>query len=685
MVLAKINQVTCAAGVNLTLPSAAEVSTGEDVLIRNTGANTLTVLGATGLTVSTIPAGTAQYLYVADNTTDAGVWGQVTFGAGSAQVNAAALAGFGLTAISATLNAATPTTATAGNYTVAASDRASLIEFNSGAAVMTLPVASTAGNNFLFYVKNAGTGAVSLTPQSSDTIDTQAVLILQPNESCMVVCSGSAWFTVGYGRSTLYQFNQLVLDVSASGGATITLTTTQASNKLLTFVGNPTGDVVVVVPNVVAIYYIQSNITTAHNITVKTAVGTGVIVSQSQRTVAIDDGTNVSSAVSVTSTTTFSLTDGSATAPAIFFSSQTNTGIYKFSTNGFGITVNGTSQVQVSSTGTEITGTLKSDGLFTASAGAAIAGTVGINGNIGVIGNETVTGTLNVTGTTTLAGVNNVGVLNNTGNIAASGTLGVGGTSTLAAVNASGTVSLAGALNVTGTTTLAATTISGTVTHTGTLNNNGALNVTGASVLNGALNVSGSGVLLGAGVASPATYVAPGATGNVLTSNGTTWTSQSSTAGTLQNSHQLSSSGAAIDFIPGPANLKRVTVSLRNVTNTVTGGVLTIQLIVNSAATSTGYVSACADTAGGGTFSSSTGFIISVVTAASNNNGLITLALLDPTTGLVACSGTVNVGNTNIEVSAGSATFTGSWNGVRVTSNNGGVFTGGEIGILYES
>lgn len=505
-VLTKILDISCAVGNTLTLPPANQVSTGEDAVIRNVGSQALTVLNASGGNVTSIPAGVALYLWVIDNSTVAGSWGQVTFGAGSASISAGAIAGLGLTAIAATLNAATPVFATAGNYVVTATDRAELIEFNAGAAVLTLPAVATAGNNFLFYVKNGGAGVVAVTPQSGEMIDNQATLGLQPNESAMVVCSGTAWFTVGYGRSILYQFSQLVLDVSAGG--TFTLNATQASNKLLTFVGNPAGNVTVVVPNVVAIYYIQSNLSTAHNVTVKTSAGTGVVVPQSGRTVAIDDGTNVSAAVSVTSTTNLALTDGTVSAPSLSFASQTNTGIYKLGSTGFGIAVAGIAALDVTPTGVEAHGTLQADGVLTAAVGATIT-TGGLTvsaGGITSTGATSLTGALNVTGTTTL-----------TGNEAISGTLNVTGTATLAAVTA------VGALNVTGNVG-----VTGNEAVSGTLNVTGATSLVNLSAT-GTLNVSGTGVVVGAGAGTAVAYIAPGTVGNVLTNVAGVWASAPAT------------------------------------------------------------------------------------------------------------------------------------------------------------
>ena len=104
-VVAAIIQVTATVGsLKLYLPSALQVSTGQSVLIQNIGANTFTVTDISGNTIVSIASGIAQYIFLTNNTTNNGTWSSVTFGAGTSSANAAALAGYGLTAISTTLN-----------------------------------------------------------------------------------------------------------------------------------------------------------------------------------------------------------------------------------------------------------------------------------------------------------------------------------------------------------------------------------------------------------------------------------------------------------------------------------------------------------------------------------------------------------------------------------------------------
>ena len=104
-VVAAIIDITATVGsLNVSMPSAQQVSTGQSVLIRNTGANTFTVVDYSGNTIVSIASGIAQYIYLTSNSTDNGVWSTVTFGAGTSAANANTLAGYGLKALNTTLN-----------------------------------------------------------------------------------------------------------------------------------------------------------------------------------------------------------------------------------------------------------------------------------------------------------------------------------------------------------------------------------------------------------------------------------------------------------------------------------------------------------------------------------------------------------------------------------------------------
>jgi hypothetical protein len=338
--IADIMDVTATVGsLSMTLPPADQVGPGQNILIRNVGLNSFSVLNAGSGAVGVVAPGAVVYLFVADNTSIAGTWGNVAFGVGTSSVDAAVLQGYGILAINTTLNQSHPVLATASNITIDSTHRAQMVNFTGGVQTCALTAAATIGDNFFTIIRNSGTGTLTIDPSGAELIDGVATFDMQPAESLILFCSGAQWYTVGYGRSLVYNFTQLVKDVSVAG--TFTLTANEAANKLLTFTGNPAGAVTIVVPNTVAVYYLLSSISTAQTITVKTAAGTGVALPQSQRIIAISDATNVYSAQSISATSAVSLIDGSVANPSLNFATQTNTGLYKYSVTGLGIAIAG--------------------------------------------------------------------------------------------------------------------------------------------------------------------------------------------------------------------------------------------------------------------------------------------------------------------------------------------------------
>lgn len=64
----------------------------------------------------------------------------------------------------------------------------------------TITAAATLGDGFIFGIRNNGTGIISVDPNSSETIDGATTLDLAPGYSCLVMCNGSAFITIGLTR-----------------------------------------------------------------------------------------------------------------------------------------------------------------------------------------------------------------------------------------------------------------------------------------------------------------------------------------------------------------------------------------------------------------------------------------------------------------------------------------------------
>jgi phage-related minor tail protein len=353
-VVASIIEVTATvASLNLVMPSAQQVSTGQSVLIRNIGANAFTVTDFSGNTIVSIASGIAEYIYVTNNSTDNGNWEAFTFGAGTSAANAATLAGYGIKAINTTLNQ---------NYTEASlfsdavlndTNRAQFLVWSAGVGTITLPTAASVGNGWFVMVRNGGSGIVTLTPSGTDTIDTNATQQLQLTESLVIVSNGTnGYSTFAYGRSNTFAYTQLAKTVATG---TYTLSAVEYANVVQEYFGALTGNVIIVLPSTVQIYYLNNQTTGSFSLTFKTSsVGAATVtVPQGQTLTVVCDGTNVynSSSASGGSITTLTIGTGSAASPSLNFSGDTNTGIYQPATDQIGFSLNGSNAMTLSATG----------------------------------------------------------------------------------------------------------------------------------------------------------------------------------------------------------------------------------------------------------------------------------------------------------------------------------------------
>jgi hypothetical protein len=351
-------------------------------LIRNTGGVTLTVKSFGGATtLATIPASgtvTAYYLYITTNATTTGTWGSIAFGAGTSNADAASLAGYGLTAIASTLNQSTPVTTFFSNYTAVAADRASVYVWTGGAGTLTLTSAVTLGNNWFMQIRNGGSGALTITPSGGQLIDGGANLILATSEACFICCSGTAFYTIGLGRNTEFNFTQLTYAVTSG---TYTLTSSQAANVIQKYTGTLSGNVTVYLPQTVQVYYILNQTdggATGYTITFRTNAGVTATVAAGSQSILVCDSANVYVGISNSGAgTSLTLTNGSVGSPSLAFVSETNTGIYRPAAFEFGISVVGTQRFKATTTGATVTGLLTSTAGVTTT---TVTATTGISG-----------------------------------------------------------------------------------------------------------------------------------------------------------------------------------------------------------------------------------------------------------------------------------------------------------------
>lgn len=330
---ARIMNVTATGAYQLRMPAANQASVGQDALIRNVGGTTFSVTDYGGTNViCTVAAGEAKYIYITANSTTTGTWGTIAFGAGSSTVDAAALAGYGLKAITTTLNQSHPVTNIASNFTADDTYRAKTVVWTGGVGTISLAAAATLGDDWFVLIRNGGTGLLTIDPNGAELINAAANLAMQIDDSAIICCSGSAFFTIGLGQATTFAYSQLVLPLAAYSGSTYTITPSQAQNTIIKTTGALTGAVTVQFPAAVQVYFVLNQTTGAYNVTFKTGIvgGLTATLQPNQQATLVCDGTNVLNATTViTGALAISLIDGSAGAPSLNFSLETNTGMYR--------------------------------------------------------------------------------------------------------------------------------------------------------------------------------------------------------------------------------------------------------------------------------------------------------------------------------------------------------------------
>ena len=345
-------------GLSLYMPPADEVSVGTDALIRNLTATPFTVKTSTGSTIVSIDSGKAEYIYVTTNATSGGTWGIINFGAGTSSADASTLAGLGLWASSTTLNQSHPASGFTNGYTFLSTDRAQAKIWSGGTGTATLPPISAVGNNWFLLLKNNGTGSLTVTPSASQLIDAGTSKVFSPSESAFIICTGSEWITVGYGQNTNFVFNALVKPVT---GGSYTISPSEASNTIQEYVGNLSSNVTAVYPPAVNFYVISNQtVDNGYTLTITTGIvgASNAIVPPGNQVTLICDGTNFLNAnTTQAGATIISLLNGSLGTPALNFSLETNTGIYRPGAGKMDMVVLGNAIAEFSSVGFSVTGT----------------------------------------------------------------------------------------------------------------------------------------------------------------------------------------------------------------------------------------------------------------------------------------------------------------------------------------
>jgi hypothetical protein len=201
----------------------------------------------------------------------------------------------------------------------------------------------------------------------------------------------------------------------------------------------------------------------------------------------------------------------------------------------------------------------------------------------------------------------------------------------------------------------------------------------------GATSLTANNVLLGNGT-SAVQVVAPGTTGNVLTSNGTTWTSALSN-GIVLGTPVATTSGTSFTFTGIPSNAKTIYVNFNGVTagSAGSGDWIYVQIGPSGGVETSGYTSTSTNCQSNqSTQLSGVSNAFGAYSAFYNTNicGSFVISLENSSSNTWVSTTNLMVGS-SVVISAGKKSLAGTLTQLKIFVNGSYTFSAGEINISY--
>jgi len=360
-VAARIMEFTAtAAGLSVFLPNAQQTSVGQDILIRNTGANSFVVNRFGGGGSFTVAAGQSFYTYLIDNTTTAGIWAVLQFGTGTSSADANTLAGVSTAAIAGKLEAAFVTSEySSAAPTITDSQRGNCLVWTGGLSTWTLPPVSQLSTGWFILVRNNGTGALTIaTSAVGSTIDGLVNIVLPLGDSCFICVNRDPakqdFFTVGRARPNSLTFTSATYDVDTIVGATYSLVSnTPIIQRYTALSGSRTTSLLIQLPAVTQVYYLINNTNQSGyniNFQVQGSSQAPIALTNASQVIMLSDG-NFLYPLNQSSTGQQTVADGTVAAPAYSFLSDSTTGMYLANPTQLGFSTGGVNILTLDASG----------------------------------------------------------------------------------------------------------------------------------------------------------------------------------------------------------------------------------------------------------------------------------------------------------------------------------------------
>lgn len=336
----------------VTLPDATQGSNGTDIFMRNFGAETFSVKDFAGNLIITIDPGDVKYLYLSDNSTAAGVWQNITFGAGSSSADAATLAGPGLSALAGKLAVTELVNTISTPQTFAEADRAITYIWTGGNNTVTLPDAASLSPGWFMAFRNSGTGTLHIAAQGLSQINGAASITANPGNSGYIVFQVETgnFYTIGVSTPANVTLSSASYDVDAIVGSTLSLVSfAPIIQTYVALSGVRTTDLNVVLPGTTQLYVILNNTgTSAYDLTfqVSGSPQPPIVVANGVAATILSDG-NYLYPLTQVAVNSFYAQDGSATDPSYTFANDTGTGLFLAATGILGVSANGVEMLNI--------------------------------------------------------------------------------------------------------------------------------------------------------------------------------------------------------------------------------------------------------------------------------------------------------------------------------------------------
>jgi hypothetical protein len=349
-----IDCVASTAGLIIFLPDATQGALGTDILFRNLGLYDIVIEDANGSGSFTVGVGQARYVYLTDNTSIAGVWGNIEFGVGTSFADAAQLQGAGLTTITgklATTQNLVNVTSTPVS-TITDASRASTFVWGGGAGTFNLPALSSLSNGWYIGFRNNGTGALTLAPVAPTQINNQSTIVANPGDSGYIIydSNSSEFITVGLSAPANITFTSATYDVDSIVGNTFSLVTfAPIIQKYIAQTGTRTQTLTVTLPATTQLYILINDTNeSGYNVqfVVSGSLSPPLVVTTGNIATVLCDGQNLF-LLTQTSSSQFYAVDGVEAAPSYSFLSDTSTGMYLPGTGILGLSANAVEIVNI--------------------------------------------------------------------------------------------------------------------------------------------------------------------------------------------------------------------------------------------------------------------------------------------------------------------------------------------------